>query len=99
MNFWQEILARPRDVYAKLSRGQRVGVMALASLGIVVAVLSSLLGGRESFVLLYGGLEPAAANEVVAKLNELGVPYQLSADGSMVQVPDGRVAEAKMQLA
>jgi len=99
MNFWQEILARPRDVYAKLSRGQRVGVMALASLGIVVAVLSSLLGGRESFVLLYGGLEPAAASEVVAKLNELGVPYQLSADGSMVQVPDTRVAEAKMQLA
>jgi flagellar M-ring protein FliF len=99
MNFWQEILSRPRDVYAKLSRGQRVGVMALASLGLVVAVLSSLLGGRESFVLLYGGLEPAAASEVIAKLNELGVPYQLSADGSMVQVPDARVAEAKMQLA
>lgn len=99
MNFWQEILSRPRDVYAKLSRGQRLGVLALVAVGIVVAVLASLLAGRQSYSVLYGGLEPEAASELVGKLAELGVPYQVSPDGSIVQVPDDRVADLKMQLA
>jgi flagellar M-ring protein FliF len=98
-SFWQEVLARPRDVYSRLSRGQRLGVLALASVAIVVAILSSLLAGRESFALLYGGLDASAAQEVCSKLTELGVHYRLSPDGSMVQVPEQRVAEAKMQLA
>ncbi len=97
--FWQEVLARPREVYARLSRGQRLGVLALASVAIVVAVLASMLAGRESFVMLYGGLEPSDANEMVSKLTELGAPYRLSPDGTMVQVPEQRVAEIKMQLA
>jgi len=97
--FWQEVLDRPREIYARLSRGQRMGVLALASVGLVVAVLASLLAGRESFAMAYGGLEPAAANEVVSKLTELGIPYRLSSDGTMVQVPERRIAEVKMQLA
>jgi flagellar M-ring protein FliF len=97
--FWQEVLARPREIYARLSKGQRVGVLALGAIGIVVAILASLLGGRESFAVLYGGLETEDAQEVCAKLTELGVPYRLSPDGSMVQVAEGKVAETKMQLA
>ena len=99
MNFWQEILTRPRDVYAKLSRGQRVGVLALASVAIVIAALASLLGGRQSYAHLYGNLDPNDANDIVAKLTELGIPYQLSRDGSLVEVPDENVNEARMQLA
>lgn len=99
MNFWQEILARPRDVYAKLSRGQRMGVLALAAMGIVIAGLAALLGGRQSFAALCAGLEPSETQEITAKLTEVGIPYQLSPDGSLVQVPDAQLAEARVQLA
>ncbi len=99
MNFWQEILARPRDVYAKLSHGQRMGVLALAAVGIVVAALAALLGGRQSYAALCAGLDPAETQEVASKLTEVGIPYQLSPDGSLVQVPDAQLAEARMQLA
>jgi flagellar M-ring protein FliF len=97
-SFWQEVLSRPREVLAKLSRGQRMGVLALFSVGIVVAVLASLLAGRESWAILYGGLEPQEASEICSKLTELGVPYRLSPDSTAVQVPEEKRDEAKMQL-
>jgi flagellar M-ring protein FliF len=97
--FWQEVLTRPREIYARLSKGQRVGVMALVAVGVVVALLASLLAGRDVYALLYRGLEPQDAREVCSKLQELGVPYQLSPDESAVQVPEQRVTEARMQLA
>jgi flagellar M-ring protein FliF len=99
MNFWQEILAHPRDIYAKLSRGQRMGVMALAAVGIVVAALAALLGGRQSYAALCSGLDVSETNEIVKKLTEVGIPYQLSFDGSLVQVPDAQLADARVQLA
>ena len=56
--FWQEVLARPREIFARLTRAQRMGVLALVSVGLVVAVLTSLLAGRENYVPLYGGVIP-----------------------------------------
>jgi len=97
--FWQEVPARPREIFEKLSRGQRIGVMALVSVGVVIAVLSGLLAGRESWKVLYGGLDPAAANEIVSQLSSTGVPYQITPEGTTVMVPEQRVNEVRMQLA
>jgi len=98
-SFWQEVLARPRAIFGRLSRGQRLGVLALAVVGLVVAGLSSLLAGRESCVLLYGGLDPTDAKEVASQLSSTGVPYRLSPDGSAIQVPEQKLPEIRMQLA
>ena len=97
--FWQEVAARPREIWRKLSRGQRVGVAALLGVGLVIAVLSSFLAGRESYALLYGGLDAQSASEIAAQLSASAVPYRLSPDGSAIQVPEARVPEVRMQLA
>lgn len=97
--FWQEVLARPREIFGKLSRGQRIGVLALASIALVVAGLASLLAGRESWVLLYGGLDPEDAKEVTNQLSSTNVPYRLTPDGSAIQVPETKLSEVRMQLA
>jgi flagellar M-ring protein FliF len=98
-SFWQEVLARPRAIFGRLSRAQRVGVLALAVVGVVVAGLSSLLAGRESWVQLYGGLDPADVKEVSSQLSSSGAPYRISLDGSAIQVPEQRLPEIRMQLA
>lgn len=97
--FWQEVAARPREIWRKLSRGQRVGVAALLSVGLVIATLASLLAGRESYALLYGGLDPQSASEISAQLSASAVPYRLTPDGTAIQVPEARVPEVRMQLA
>ncbi len=98
-SFWQEVLARPRAIFGRLSRGQRIGVLALAVVGLVVAGLSSLLAGRESWVMLYGGLDATDAKEVANQLSSTGVQYRLSPDGSAIQVPEQKLPEIRMQLA
>jgi flagellar M-ring protein FliF len=98
-SFWQEVLARPREIFGRLSRGQRFGVLALVAVGVVVAGLASLLAGRESWVVLYGGLDASDAKEVSNQLSSSGVPYRISADGSQIQVPEQRLSEIRMQLA
>jgi flagellar M-ring protein FliF len=97
--FWQEVAARPLEIWRKLSRGQRVGVAALLSVGVVIAVLSSFLAGRESYVLLYGNLDAQSASEIAAQLSASGVSYRLSPDGTRIDVPEAHVPEVRMQLA
>jgi flagellar M-ring protein FliF len=97
--FWQEVATRPREIYRKLSRGQRVGVCALLGVGLVIAVLASFLAGRESYALLYGGLDAQSASEIAAQLSSSAIPYRLSPDGTAIQVPEARVPEVRMQLA
>jgi flagellar M-ring protein FliF len=97
--FWQEVLTRPREIYGRLSRGQRIGVAALLCVGLVIAGLSSIVAGRESYALLYGGLDPQSASEIAAQLSATAVPYHLSPDGTAIQVPEQRVPEVRMQLA
>ncbi len=97
--FWQEVLARPREIFGRLSRGQRIGVLALAAVAVVVAGLASLLAGRESWVMLYGGLDANDAKEVASQLSSSGLPYRLNADGSRIEVPEERASEIRMQMA
>jgi flagellar M-ring protein FliF len=97
--FWTEVLARPREVFGRLSRGQRVGVAALLGVGLVIAGLSSILAGRESYTLLYGGLDPQSASEIASQLSSSGVAYRINAEGNAITVPEQRVNEVRMQLA
>jgi len=72
-------------------------------LGIVVTVLVSIgiytWGTAPSFSILYNGLEPTDAAEVVAALQSANIPYELNAASGSVMVESGRVHEARLKLA
>lgn len=57
--------------------------------GATLAMFAAILGlgrmvGSADMVLLYAGLEPATAGEVVAALDQRGVPYEVSGDSIFV---------------
>lgn len=73
-----------------------------AAIGSSVAVLGLLLLlGRGSvtpdYALLYAGLDPAAAGEVVAELDAQGVPYRIAGGG--IEVPAADRDRLRMVLA
>ena len=74
-----------------------------AILGVVVTVLVSIgiytWGTTPSFSSLYNGLEPGDAAEVIASLQNSGIPYELNAASGTVMVESGRVHEARLKLA
>lgn len=71
-------------IWSSLNLRRRV-VLIGATLAMFAAILGlGSLAGRSDMVLLYAGLEPAAAGEVVAALDQRGVPYEISGDSIFV---------------
>lgn len=84
---------------------KRLGPLRIAILGIVLFglmgffVFVSLRVATPSMKLLYGDLSSADSASVAGKLEELGITYQISPDGSKVLVSEPDVGRARMVLA
>lgn len=48
---------------------------------------------------VYSNLSDKDGGEIVTQLSQMNIPYQLSADGSMVKVPADKVHEVRLKLA
>ncbi|PWR21827.1 flagellar basal-body MS-ring/collar protein FliF [Zavarzinia compransoris] len=88
-----------------LTRLRALGLRRLLALGgVTVAVVAFLAFAANrmtapSYALLYGDLALADSGQIVQKLEELKVPYQLSADGTRIMVPEDQVARLRMTMA
>jgi len=54
---------------------------------------------KVEYAELFTGMEPTAAGEVVNKIQEMGVPYQLANQGTTILVPANQVYDLRLQLA
>ena len=72
--------------WSALSLRRRLVIIG-ATLAMFAAVLGlSRIAARSDMALLYAGLEPAAAGEVVAALDQRGVAYEVQGDSILVDV-------------
>src|SRR5690349_880653 len=85
-----------------------VGTLSGRQLTTIIMVAVLVAGGiygltqwqREAgFRPLYTTLAPEDAALVVQRLKEGGVPYRISANGTMISVPEERVAELRLDMA
>jgi flagellar M-ring protein FliF len=74
-----------------------LGAVALALLGLFAVLVWRAAEPR--YTLLFGELEPQAAQEIVSRLETLGTPFRLSADGRAVMAPARDAARLRMDLA
>ena len=86
-------------LWNELTAAQRVVVTAFAILGMALLVVgvSNLTKPRMS--VMFSNLSQEDAGAIVQKLSEAKIPYELSSDGSTIQVPDGKVDEMRLQMA
>ena len=74
------------DIWTKLDMRRRVIIVG-ATLAMFAAVLAlSRMAGNAEMGLLYAGLEPGAAGEVVAALDQRGVAYEIQGNAILVDV-------------
>lgn len=84
-------------LWSSLSLRRKV-ILAGATLAMFAAVLGlGNMAGRADLGVLYAGLEPAAAGEVMAALDQRGVPYQVS--GTAILVDSAQRDSLRMALA
>lgn len=91
-----------RSAVALLSRLQPGQILALGGTALLLLGFFAYLILRSmepDYGLLYGNLDLADSGEIVGRLEQLGVPYQLQGDGQTVLVPSDRAARLRMTLA
>jgi len=69
-------------------------VCALASVGAVV-----MWSSQPDFVVLFSGVDPESAGQILDELSEAKVPYRVSSQGSTILVPSDRVGEQRLRIA
>lgn len=74
--------------------------LVIAAILVATGVYGLARWQRETgFRPLYGPLAAEDASSVVQKLKEEGVPYRLSADGTLITVPQDRIPELRLEMA
>lgn len=73
-------------------------LLAAAVLGIVFAMTFMVQGAtKEPMALLYSGLEPQAAGEIIEKLDQAGTPYDIK--GGAIFIPESERDQVRFALA
>jgi flagellar M-ring protein FliF len=79
-----------------------IRLMALAGVALASIVFFGFLTTRLStpdMALLYADLEMKDSSQIIAKLDALGIPYELRANGSQILVPSDKALRLRMSLA
>jgi flagellar M-ring protein FliF len=93
------ILQQLAAFWANLPTPKRIAFISLSMLALVATLAIGYVGAQIRYSYLYTGLETQDAAGIVEKLKTMQVPYQLSANGTAIQVPDERVASLRLELA
>lgn len=89
-------LLRP---FLALPPGRRWMVVGVAALSIAAFVLLIMAANRTDYKPLFTNLTAEDAGEIIRKLKEQKVPYNISNDGRAVLVPSDKVYELRLALA
>ncbi|MDA8138522.1 MAG: flagellar basal-body MS-ring/collar protein FliF [Desulfobacteraceae bacterium] len=94
-----DILKQLRAIIQTMSASKMMALFILVAATVAGLVMMITWSGKPDFVPLYAHLTPEDAGEVVAALREKKIDYQLSHDGTTVQVPHEKLYEVRLDLA
>src|ERR1700761_625163 len=87
-----------RDITSKLSTRGWITVGAAAIVGVVFIYLLMSLASSPSYTTIVAGESPAQTGKVTTALSTAGIPYQLSNNGTGVEVETSNVSQARVAL-
>ena len=96
------LLAQTERLWANLKGLGLRRLVALGLIGVVVFAVTALAGyylSRPAMETLYSGLDRDDVASIGAALHEAGTPFDVNAEGTVVLVPTGQTANARMILA
>ncbi len=88
-----------KKFFNRFSRSRKVLIASMVLLSIVIIIIIVNLASALTYGVLYANLSTRNSGLIIEQLKEKKVPYRLSAGGSVINVPDDRVAELRIELA
>lgn len=85
------------QTWRALDTRKRLIVLAAGALSLVAVLALAQIATRPAMALLYSGLDPATAGEVVGRLEQMAVPSDVRGDA--IYVPEGERDRVRLALA
>ncbi len=98
MSLLDQITSLPGNL-AGLGTRRLAALAAVGTAAVVLIIAAAVYLNRPSYETLYVGLESGDSNQIAIALAEINIPFDVSADGSVVSVPAGLTSRARMVLA
>jgi flagellar M-ring protein FliF len=95
----KEMFEQVLRILADLSFMQKVVAGLVIAVVLGGLILLSTKGGGMNYQILFSSLSQEDAAEVVAKLQEQRIPYELAMNGTVIKVPSNIVLETRLSLA
>lgn len=86
-------------IWSSLSRTQQILFGAVAAVSIAAILLLLVWARSPEWAPLYTNVSEADAGQIVSKLKDAQVPYEISPDGRSILVPHNQVHELRLQMA
>lgn len=95
----EPIRGRATEIWSQLAVWQRFVGLGLILTAIGFVTVMSLWMREPAYRVLYRDLSERDASAMINVLETSGIPYRLSATGSMIEVAENQVAKARLDLA
>ncbi|MDA3835247.1 MAG: hypothetical protein PF495_17820, partial [Spirochaetales bacterium] len=92
----KDIIEQVKTIVSSLSLVQRVVAVAVVGVVLIGMLSLTMMSSKPKMKVLYANLSSDDASNIVAKLKEQRVPYELAANGSAIMVDGGRVLETRL---
>lgn len=86
-------------IFEKIKSDPKVPLIVAGAFAITIFIVALFWLQEAEYRPVYTNLSDKDGGEIVTQLNQMNIPYQLSADGSMVKVPTDKVHEVRLKLA
>jgi len=94
-----EVFNQLKTLLKNLTPGKRITLLTLVG-GIIASFIFLIIwAGSPDFQVLYSNLSPEDAGEILAKLKDQKIPYQISSNGRSVLIPKEHIYETRLELA
>ncbi len=99
MEYLKKVFERLAEIVRRMSLSQVVMLVAIV-VGTIIGIVA-ITGwlGKVTYQPLYADLDPSEAAEIIGYLTDKNIPYQLSAGGTTIEVPQSDLYEARLALA
>jgi flagellar M-ring protein FliF len=98
-DFARAFLKQLSEFWTSLPTPKRIALVFFTTAVLLGVSLLSVLGSREHYATLYSELSTEDAAQIVEKLKTAQVPYQLENGGTVIAVPEDKVAGLRLELA
>ena len=95
--FFRQLVDDARRLWEQMSGAQRMLVAGISVAAVVLLVGLTVWAQQPAYVTLYTKLSDKDAGEIIAKLKDRNVPYQIN--GGAIEVPSAQVHETRLALA